>query len=839
MSVDRITTGSECRQSRWMALALVLTGLLAGCQTASNPRSVMRGTAKSGVVLAGHARFTIITPECIRMEYSPDNKFVDEPSIFAAARQALTYDRRETGARGNVRPQQKVTIQTGRIELQFINDGKPFNSNNLRAFVSNAGGPVEWRPGTPQERNLGGWEAVGAVGEARSVVEGGTSSTAHRELSVSAADTTPTMATEKPKFRGGMLSRNGWFVYDDSEGPILANGKTHQRVSSSGALDWFFFGYGDDMRAGFKARVAVRGEAELPLRTEIGSLGWLEDPGTDATSHSQARAAAESSWISRVAGIFRDSGGSGVRRKQTLDNGGLDGLNEGPWQSVQSYGLEKVPLFERVPRDIAAGNSGLSFWVDAVDWTEAISTETRVRELQFACLSPGFLMLERRGDLGTGGDLSMERDVADVEGFTAFRAQRMPYIYSQVVAVRQGLPLARPLYLRYAGTEEAFANPQEFLIGDNLLFAPITREGVGPGRVAWQCVWLPPGTWYNVCSGERFAGERTIVAGATLDEAPVFARGGVPLVMQPAPPESNVGNLSELMLRVYPGEAGADEDGHFTFYEDDGSSLEYMQDRSATTEMSYSRSADHITVTVSATRGSYDGQLRRRSYVVEFAGTVNPSSAAIDGKTVKAEYDPDKFTTRVRVAARSIRKGVKITLDASDADQSVIRNAALARRLAAAGVGGDADAAGGFSETEIANGTAEAALALLGTAVIEIPRTEYSLETTSPSANMNTENRASWRLISAGAAGNEAQRVRNVLVSYELRRTPDERGELTTAVRLTGTRTVADIPLPTALPSDAGPGAEIWRVLQCSVDGRPIEIRHRMTPPEDNDGRIH
>ena len=43
-----------------------------------------------GVESLGPARFTVITPQLIRMEYASDGKFIDAPSWFARNRTATT-----------------------------------------------------------------------------------------------------------------------------------------------------------------------------------------------------------------------------------------------------------------------------------------------------------------------------------------------------------------------------------------------------------------------------------------------------------------------------------------------------------------------------------------------------------------------------------------------------------------------------------------------------------------------------------------------------------------------------------------------------------------------------
>ncbi|MGO9245323.1 MAG: hypothetical protein ACLQDC_11225 [Verrucomicrobiia bacterium] len=78
-------------------------------------------------VVVGKARFTVVAPECIRIEYAKDGRFVDAKSMFAVGRDAGWRDFKLTRDGSN------VTIDTGKIRLQYRPDDETFNQGNLRA----------------------------------------------------------------------------------------------------------------------------------------------------------------------------------------------------------------------------------------------------------------------------------------------------------------------------------------------------------------------------------------------------------------------------------------------------------------------------------------------------------------------------------------------------------------------------------------------------------------------------------------------------------------------------------------------------------------------------------
>lgn len=194
-----------------------------------------RGFASDkGMVRYKNARFTIITPHCIRMEYHAKMKFMDSPSLFAVNRTVRFQD-----AHIEVK-KDKILIDTGAIQLIYQPDGKPFSANNLQAFIRYGNDKVSWKPGMMNKGNLGGTETT------LDQWDGG------KQLS------------------DGLLSRNGWFLYDDSQNHLLQNDWVTTRPETAG-LDWYLFGYGLDFKAALKALTSISGQVPLPRKYALGS----------------------------------------------------------------------------------------------------------------------------------------------------------------------------------------------------------------------------------------------------------------------------------------------------------------------------------------------------------------------------------------------------------------------------------------------------------------------------------------------------------------------------------------------------------------------------------------
>jgi alpha-glucosidase len=176
------------------------------------------------------------------------------------------------------------------------------------------------------------------------------------------------------------------------------------------------------------------------------------------------------------------------------------------------------------------------------------------------------------------------------------RYELLPYIYNVMQqASETGIPAMRPLYLEYPEDEAVAAIDDEFLLGADLLIAPVLREGLTE-----RPVYLPKGDWYDYWTGAHFTGGVTTNLPVTLETIPVFVRGGAFVFRQPA--VQHVGELPGKPLQVLIAPA-RESDG--TIYEDDGASLDYRKGLFLKRRFHQMRNAGSIAVELSAPEGSY------------------------------------------------------------------------------------------------------------------------------------------------------------------------------------------------------------------------------------------
>jgi len=105
-----------------------------------------------------------------------------------------------------------------------------------------------------------------------------------------------------------------------------------------------------------------------------------------------------------------------------------------------------------------------------------------------------------------------------------FRYRLIPYLERVIKqATRTGLPVMRAMALAFPGNALTREFETQFMCGDALLVAPIVQPG-GAVDVA-----LPPGSWYDLNTRQRYTGRQVLRYKAKLDQFPLFGREGYAL----------------------------------------------------------------------------------------------------------------------------------------------------------------------------------------------------------------------------------------------------------------------------------------------------------------------
>ena len=126
----------------------------------------------------------------------------------------------------------------------------------------------------------------------------------------------------------------------------------------------------------------------------------------------------------------------------------------------------------------------------------------------------------------SGGDNELwsfgDRDYEILRDLVFLRERLRPYIHDQMaIASKDGVPVMRPLLFDWPEDETCTSIGDEFLFGDDILFAPIVNQGETSRRV-----YLPAGEWVFARDGKEYAGGQWITCTAELNEFIAFVKKG-------------------------------------------------------------------------------------------------------------------------------------------------------------------------------------------------------------------------------------------------------------------------------------------------------------------------
>ena len=755
---------------RWLLLAALVAQIPLVCSaTADSPDRFDPAADPKAIVTIGHARFTVLTPQLIRMEWAADGKFEDHASLVFLNRK-LPVPKFVAGTAANGR-NTALVINTSALTLlyrsEYGTDGK-FTSDNLSITLHLNGTDVVWKPGTPDTGNLLG-----------------------------TADTLDGVSGANINLEPGLVSRNGWTVVDDSVRPLFDSSdfsfeKGEQSVwpwvmarPPGERQDWYFFGYGHEYKRALYDFTRVAGKIPLPPRFAFGtwwSRYWsytdqeFEDLVHDFHTHEVPLdvLVIDMDWHPTLGIHWWDSkldpsghtlGWTGYSWNKLLfpdppefladiHRQGLKAtLNMHPGSGVQAWedsypemaramgidpATKKYIPFDLLDKKFATDymnilhhpleKEGIDFfWLD---WQEESTTK-------FPTLTPTWwlnyvhftdqerqgkrpLLFHRWGGLGnhryeigfSGDTVSVWDSLAFQPYFTAtaanvgyaywshdigghmpgpiepelflrwiqfgafspilrthttknpdserriwaypepyadlmrqsylLRYALQPYIYTEARRTYDtGVALLHPLYYEAPESPEAYTSKDEYMFGDEMLVAPVTKEVAKDSQLATRSVWLPEGNWIEWQTGAHIKGPVTLDRKVSIRQTPVYVKAGSIVPMQPAMRYTAEKPVDPLILTLFPLEAG--QTSTYKIYDDAGNSTGYKRGEEAWTKTQAGLSADGSTLrlTVSPVEGHYAGMETARAYEVRLPGTWPPEHVSVNGQPISFTHNGD------------------------------------------------------------------------------------------------------------------------------------------------------------------------------------------------------
>lgn len=305
------------------------------------------------------------------------------------------------------------------------------------------------------------------------------------------------------------------------------------------------------------------------------------------------------------------------------------------WSGDQTGGIWEYIRFH-IPTYIGSGLSGqpnITSDMDGIFGGKNIPVN--VRDFQWKTFSPMQLNMDGWGANEKYPHALGEPATSINRMYLKWKSELLPYSYSIAGESVAGLPMIRAMFLNdYNRFTLSTATQYQYLYGPDFLVAPIYQNTKADtlGNDIRNNIYLPKGTWIDYFNGNAYEGGRVINSfDAPLWKLPVFVRNGaiVPLVN----PNNNVAEINKKhrIYELYPAAKTT-----FTEYDDDGATQSYLQGKYTTTLIVSEAKNGVATITVSPTKGGFDGFEKLRSTEFRINVTARPKkvTAVVGNKTI-------------------------------------------------------------------------------------------------------------------------------------------------------------------------------------------------------------
>ncbi|MBX3737339.1 MAG: glycoside hydrolase family 31 protein [Candidatus Didemnitutus sp.] len=228
--------------------------------------------------------------------------------------------------------------------------------------------------------------------------------------------------------------------------------------------------------------------------------------------------------------------------------------------------------------------------------------------------------------------------------FIKLRYALLPFIYTTMEeASRTGVPLFRPLVLNFQADENTATIDDQFMVGDALLAAPVTRAAQREREI-----YFPAGIWFDYWTGKQVVSENvgasllatgseksrasslpqgeTRVVAVPLDHLPLYVHGGSIVPSTVAMSHTGEKPWNPLRFDVYPDAQGG---ATGSLYEDDGLSPAYQKGALRRTTLMFANRK----LTLSA-EGAFQPAAREFEVVVH---GVTAGAVFVDGQALSAD----------------------------------------------------------------------------------------------------------------------------------------------------------------------------------------------------------
>lgn len=222
--------------------------------------------------------------------------------------------------------------------------------------------------------------------------------------------------------------------------------------------------------------------------------------------------------------------------------------------------------------------------------------------------------------------------------YIEMRYELMPYLYNAFKdAADTGKPVQQPLVYHYQEDENTYDINDQFMFGDSMMLAPVITQGQTS-----RDVYLPAGeTWVDFWSNKEYDGGQTIKVDAPLAHLPIFVKKDSIIPTREVQQYTGEKDLTNLVLDTY-----LENDAAYSFYEDDGESLDHRKGEFDVTDFSINKKHNKIEFSKTMSNDKFDSAIKQ--YTLKLHNEKAPKKVQAANNHYKAVKSVDDMTATER-----------------------------------------------------------------------------------------------------------------------------------------------------------------------------------------------
>ncbi len=286
---------------------------------------------------------------------------------------------------------------------------------------------------------------------------------------------------------------------------------------------------------------------------------------------------------------------------------------------------------------------------------DSIDDELYVRWLQYGVFQPVFRP-HAQEHIPAEPVFQAYRTKLHAKNAIDLRYMMMPYNYTLAFQnSRTGKPLMAPLFFYEPDNKDLLTYDSAYMWGDAFLVSPVRH----PGAV-YQEIYLPKGNnWIDFTTNQLYQGGKTISYALSMNNIPVFVKGGSFIPMLPEPLNASEYDINNLEMHFYVDNNVSKSE--YSLYNDDGLTADAFE-KGMYEMLNFSAYNNPETLNVELYKETSSPKYLKTTYNIKLcihSLEYRPKSVSINGKKIKSkEISWNPVTNKLIV---NVKCGTEIT----------------------------------------------------------------------------------------------------------------------------------------------------------------------------------